>query len=185
MLISDTVGFIRELPPDLIAAFRATLEEVQEAALIVHVTDISNPLHADQDSEVEKILQTLGVADRRRLHVFNKSDALPAGDLAALRESNFHFSGSGEHYRENVFVSARTGEGLDELIARIDATMPVDPIVERELALPMSNGRELAMIYACGRVLNSEVSDGRIHLQAQIPESLARRLESFGADSKG
>ena len=172
VLLSDTVGFIRELPPDLIAAFRATLEEVQEAALILHVTDVSNLLHAEHDAEVEKILDSLGVADRKRLHVFNKIDLLPTEELAALRES---------HPRDKIFVSARSGEGLDELIARIDDEIPVDPIVERELTLPMTNGRELAMIYACGRVLNSEVSDGHIRLQAQLPESLANRLESFNA----
>ncbi|HXT85682.1 MAG TPA: GTPase HflX [Verrucomicrobiae bacterium] len=172
VLLSDTVGFIRDLPPDLIAAFRATLEEVQEAALILHVTDVSNPLHAEHDAEVEKILDSLGVADRKTLHVFNKIDFLPPEELAALRET---------HSRDKIFVSARSGEGLEELLARIDEEIPVDPIVERELTLPMTNGRELAMIYACGRVLNSEVSDGHIRLQAQLPESLANRLESFTA----
>ncbi len=76
VLLSDTVGFIRDLPPGLIAAFRATLEEVQESALILLVTDISNPHHTEQDAEVEKILKELGVADRPRLHVLNKIDRL-------------------------------------------------------------------------------------------------------------
>src|SRR5246500_5064092 len=74
VLLSDTVGFLRDLPPDLIAAFRATLEEVQEAALILHVTDISNPHHAEQDAEVEKVLDDLGVKNTPRVHVFNKID---------------------------------------------------------------------------------------------------------------
>lgn len=180
VLFSDTVGFIRDLPPDLIAAFRATLEEVQEAALILQVTDISNPLHAEHDAEVETILDGLGVADRRRLHVFNKIDALRTEEMVALRKAN-HSSDAGEHSRENIFVSARTGEGLEELISHIDGAMPVDPIVERKLDLPVSRGRELALIYACGRVLNSEISDGHIRLQAEIPESLATRLQSFAA----
>src|SRR5882672_9751848 len=76
VLLSDTVGFIRDLPPGLIAAFRATLEEVQESTLILLVTDISNPHHAEQDAEVEKILKGLGVGDRPRLHVLNKLDQL-------------------------------------------------------------------------------------------------------------
>src|ERR1700739_3482617 len=76
VLLSDTVGFIRDLPPGLIAAFRATLEEVQEAALHLLVTDISNPHHAEQDAEVEKILKDLGVTGRPRLHVLNKIDRL-------------------------------------------------------------------------------------------------------------
>jgi GTP-binding protein HflX len=185
VLLSDTVGFIRDLPPGLIAAFRATLEEVQEAALILQVTDISNPLHAEQDAEVEKVLESLGVADRRRLRVFNKIDRLQPEELEALRQSSPCHSDYGENSRENIFVSAQTRDGLEELIVRIDQAMPVDPIVERELTLPMANGRELAMIYACGRVLNSEVTDGKIHLQAQLPESLAMRLEAFGVHTGG
>ncbi|HEV2305255.1 MAG TPA: GTPase HflX [Candidatus Acidoferrales bacterium] len=185
VLLSDTVGFIRDLPPGLIAAFRATLEEVQEAALILQVTDISNPLHAEQDAEVEKVLESLGVADRRRLRVFNKIDRLQPEELDALRQSSPRHSDYGENSRENIFVSAQTRDGLEELIVRIDQAMPIDPIVERELTLPMANGRELAMIYACGRVLNSEVTDGQIHLQAQLPESLAMRLEAFGVHTVG
>src|SRR5271170_3152273 len=77
-LISDTVGFIRDLPPGLIAAFRATLEEAEEAALILHVSDVSSPHHTEQDAEVVKILEDLGLSDRQRIHVYNKCDKLPA-----------------------------------------------------------------------------------------------------------
>ncbi|MGC1965776.1 MAG: GTPase HflX, partial [Candidatus Acidiferrales bacterium] len=86
-LLSDTVGFLRDLPPDLIAAFRATLEEVQEAALIVQVCDISNPHHAEQDADVMKVLADLGVQDRPRLQVFNKTDRLSPEELAALTKA--------------------------------------------------------------------------------------------------
>src|SRR6202167_3997401 len=85
VLFSDTVGFIRDLPPGLMAAFKATLEEVQEAALILHVTDVSNPAHAEQDAEVEKVLTELGVADRPRLRVLNKIDRLTPAEIEALR----------------------------------------------------------------------------------------------------
>src|ERR1700751_2147 len=88
VLLSDTVGFVRDLPPDLIAAFRATLEEVQEAALIIQVTDISGSHHAEQDAEVVKVLRDLGVADRPRLHVLNKIDRLGKDDLTALLDAN-------------------------------------------------------------------------------------------------
>src|ERR1700749_471740 len=84
VLLSDTVGFLRDLPPDLIAAFRATLEEVQESALILHVTDISNPNHAEQDEEVLKVLRELGVEERPRLHVLNKADRLSADERKML-----------------------------------------------------------------------------------------------------
>ncbi|HET6200779.1 MAG TPA: GTPase HflX, partial [Candidatus Acidoferrales bacterium] len=190
VLLSDTVGFIRDLPADLIAAFRATLEEAQESAVIVHVTDISNPSHAEQDAEVEKVLEYLGVADRPRLRVFNKVDRLAPDEFETLRKSHvrdfLHASESspvGGHY-PSVFVSAQTGKGLDELRQRIDEAMPVDPIVARRLNVPLANGRELAMIYACGRVLHSEVQDGHICLDAELPESLAARLENFGASSE-
>src|SRR4029077_2473323 len=95
VLLSDTVGFIRALPPALIAAFRATLEEVQEASLLLHVTDISNPHHAEQDSEVEKVLADLGVSNRPRLLVCNKIDRLPKSELEALEAANNGASGNG------------------------------------------------------------------------------------------
>ncbi|MFZ0923898.1 MAG: GTPase HflX [Candidatus Acidiferrales bacterium] len=181
VLLSDTVGFIRDLPPGLIAAFRATLEEVQEAAVILQVTDVSHPLHAEQDAEVEKVLADLGVADRRRLRVFNKIDRLDPVELDALREACGHGAFSAENPRNRILVSAQTGAGLEELIGHIDPAMPVDPIVERRLIVPMANGRELAMIYACGRVLNSEVLDGQMRLRAEMPASLAARLEPFAS----
>ncbi|MGD0955226.1 MAG: GTPase HflX [Candidatus Acidiferrales bacterium] len=172
VLLSDTVGFLRDLPPDLIAAFRATLEEAQEAALILHVTDISNPHHAEQDAEVLKVLRDLGVEDRPRLHVLNKTDRLSGEDLESLRNSN----GRGQ---DTVFVSAVTGAGLEELLVRIDAMMPVDSLVRLRLRMPMADGRHLSMVQGRGRVLHSEVIDGDIMLDAELPQSAARQLQDF------
>ena len=172
VLLSDTVGFLRDLPPGLIAAFRATLEEVQEAALILQVTDISNPGQEEQDAGVEKVLVELGVQDRPRLHVFNKIDRLPAEEAAALASGRAASNGS-------VFVSALTGAGLEELLVRIDAAMPVDPLVHVRLRLPLEDGRSLAMVHASGRVLHSAVSDGHMEFDAEIPESMARWFEEF------
>jgi GTP-binding protein HflX len=172
VLLSDTVGFLRDLPPDLIAAFRATLEEVQEAALILHVTDISNPHHAEQDAEVVKVLDDLGVKNTPRLHVFNKIDQIDPEQLANLLRSN----GNNE---QKAFTSAETGAGLDDLLARIDVVLPGDPLVHLRLRLPLANGRDLAIIHACGRVLNSEVQDGHMRLDAEVPESIARQLREF------
>ncbi len=165
VLMSDTVGFIRELPPGLIAAFRATLEEVQEASLILQVADVSNPQHTEQDAEVEKVLAELEVADRPRLHVFNKLDLLSPEEAEALHNGN-----------GNVFVSGLTGAGLDELLRRIDEAMPVDPTVRVTLQVPLGDGRTIALVHAYGRVLHSEVQDEHMHLDAEVPESLARRL---------
>lgn len=175
VLLSDTVGFLRDLPPDLIAAFRATLEEVQEAALILHVTDISSRHHAEQDAEVLKVLQELGVGGRPRIHVLNKIDRLPEEDLNALKASS-------GHGRANVFTSAMTGEGLDELLARIDSAMPVDPLVRLRLRMPVADGRHLSLVQARGRIVNSELQDGHLLLDAEMPQSAARRLQEFILD---
>jgi GTPase len=180
VLLSDTVGFLRDLPPGLIAAFRATLEELDEAGLILHVTDISNPNHAEQDTEVEKILADLGLADRPRLHVFNKIDRLPAAELEALRRAQ---NAREEKNKRCVFVSALTGEAFQELRERIDAGTPVDPLVQLSLRLELSDGRNLALVYECGRVLRSQVVDGHIAIEAELPQSLAWRLAEFTQQS--
>jgi GTPase len=171
-LLSDTVGFLRDLPHDLIAAFRATLEEVQEAALILHVTDVSSPHHAEQDTEVLKILADLGVQDRPRIQVFNKIDALSSDELELLVKAN----GRNEN---KIFTSAATGAGLPELLARIDAVLPIDPLVRVRLKIPVSDGRHLSLVYASGKMLSSEALDGYWHIDAELPESSARYLEDF------
>jgi len=165
MLLSDTVGFIRDLPKGLLAAFRATLEEVQQADVILHVSDVANPHHAEQDIEVEKVLRDLGVGDRPRLHVFNKIDCLSPERLAALSPAN-----------GNIYVSALRGTGLDDLLRRVDQAMQVDPIVRLQFSLPVAEGRSLALLHALGRVLHSEVRDSEMVIDAEVPESLARRL---------
>src|ERR1700722_9309608 len=166
VLLSDTVGFIRDLPPGLIAAFRATLEEVQESALLLLVTDISNPHHSEQDDEVVKILKELGVADRPRLHVLNKIDRLPPEESASVNGN-----------RNSARVSGLTGEGLEALLAQIDKVLPVDPLLHLHFTLPLSNGRAIALVHAMGRVLHSEVRDSTMDIEAEIPESVARQLK--------
>jgi GTP-binding protein HflX len=172
VLVSDTVGFIRDLPKSLLSAFRATLEEVQEAALILHVSDISNAHHDELDEEVHKILQELGVADRPILRVLNKVDRLTAEEREGLKAScNGKMKLDGP-----LQVSALTGEGIDGLLRRIDVALPTDPLVSLSLRLPLSQGRTLALIHALGRVLRSEVEDEDMLLDAEVPVSIARRL---------
>jgi GTP-binding protein HflX len=173
VLVSDTVGFIRDLPKSLLSAFRATLEEVQEAALILHVSDISNAHHDELDEEVHKILEELGVADRPILRVLNKVDRLTAEERESLKASA---NGKFMHDEGPVLVSALTGEGIDELLRRIDVALPTDPLVSLSLRLPLSQGRTLALIHALGRVLRSEVEDEDMLLDAEVPVSIARRL---------
>lgn len=169
VLVSDTVGFIRDLPKGLLTAFRATLEEVQEAALILHVSDVSNPHHDELDEEVDKILRELGVDSRPRLRVLNKIDRLAPGEREALRNTAGGEGGP-------TLVSALTGEGIDELLRRMDAEMPTDPVLTLSIRLPLAEGRTLAMIHALGRVLHTEIDDSHMRLQAEIPASIAKRL---------
>jgi GTP-binding protein HflX len=175
VLLSDTVGFLRDLPPDLIAAFRATLEEVQEAALILQVTDISNPHHAEQDAQVMKVLADLGVQNRPKINVYNKTDCLNPDELATLVQSN------GRRERK-AFTSAVTGAGLDDLLAQIDFVMPVDPMVRVHLRIPTSDGRNLSLVHAGGQILRSETNEKFIDFHAELPQSLARRLEHLVFD---
>jgi GTP-binding protein HflX len=171
VLVSDTVGFIRDLPKDLLTAFRATLEEVQEAALILHVSDVSNRHHDELDEEVDKILRELGVDGRPRLRVLNKVDQLPPEEREALSNS-VERTGAGVP----VLVSALTGEGIEDLLRRIDAEMPTDPVITLSIRLPLAEGRTLAMIHALGRVLHSEIDDSYMRLDAEVPASIAKRL---------
>jgi GTP-binding protein HflX len=165
VLFSDTVGFIRDLPKGLLAAFRATLEEVQQASLILHVTDVSNSHHAEQDTEVEKVLAQLGVNDRPRLRVFNKIDKLDSETRNALSPAN-----------GNVYVSALEGTGLDELLRRVDENIAVDPIQRLHFSLPVAEGRKLALVHGLGRVLKSELRDSQMVIDAELPASLVRLL---------
>ena len=174
VLVSDTVGFIRDLPKALLTAFRATLEEVQEAALILHVSDVSNPHHAELDEEVDKILNDLGVADRPKLRVLNKVDRLSPEQRASL----IHPHAMGADTNDGpVLVSGLTGEGVEELLRRMDAALPVDPVVTLSLRLPLAEGRTLALVHALGRVLHSEVEDSHMLMDAEVPMSIARKLK--------
>jgi GTPase len=171
VLVSDTVGFIRDLPNGLLTAFRATLEEVQEAALILHVSDVSNPHHDELDEEVDKILRELGVDGRPRLRVLNKMDRLTLEERKAISNNARKSPGAAP-----VLVSALTGEGIEDLLRRMDAEMPTDPVVTLSIRLPLAEGRTLAMIHALGRVLHSEIDDSHMRLDAEVPASIAQRL---------
>ena len=173
VLVSDTVGFIRDLPKGLLTAFRATLEEVQEAALILHVSDVSNPHHDELDEEVDKILRELGVDGRPRLRVLNKMDQLTPEDRRAITNGAERSAGAGG---APVLVSALTSEGIEEMLRRMDAEMPTDPVVTLSIRLPLAEGRTLALIHALGRVLHSEIDDSHMRLDAEVPASIAKRL---------
>jgi GTP-binding protein HflX len=165
VLLSDTVGFIRKLPPHLVASFRATLEELQDASLLVHVTDASDPEHQQQDDAVQSLLQSLGLAATPRLHVWNKADLLEPGEVRRwVTEA------------PGVVVSALKGDGLEALRGRIDEALQQDPMVEAELELSASDGEGLALLYRMGKVLSARFEDHRVLVRARIAASLRDRF---------
>jgi GTPase len=176
-LLSDTVGFIGNLPTTLVKAFRATLEEVREATLILHVVDASAP-HADaQTGHVLKVLSEIDAAAIPQLLVLNKVDRLPATglDIEAMR---LRLLGSAETAASAraVAISALTGQGLDQMLATIDTVLPFDPLVRTHLRLPSSDGARIAMVHDLGRVLETRYDGDSCEMEVEIPESLKRRL---------
>lgn len=153
-ILSDTVGFISDLPTQLVAAFRATLEEVTGADVICHVRDMSNPSHAAQKKQVIEVLADLDVVDRETGHsdipmleVWNKADLLNADTLAELSEA--------AEGHEAVLMSAATGQGVDAFAETI-ASMLTAKAREVTVTLPLSDGRRIAWLHAHGDVLEEE-----------------------------
>ncbi|MEE9388406.1 MAG: GTPase HflX [Paracoccaceae bacterium] len=154
IILSDTVGFISDLPTELVAAFRATLEEVLSADLIVHIRDISHAQSAAQAQDVETILQTLGVGENvTRLEVWNKIDKLSSDDRATCMAQSQRTPGV-------LAISAQTGEGLDELIELITELLDEERF-QRELTLKFARGRERAWLFEEGVVeAETQIEDG-------------------------
>ncbi len=168
VLLSDTVGFIRNLPHTLVSAFRATLEEVQRASLLLHVSDVTSPTASEQQAQVEEVLRELESQDKPRLYVMNKVDLLPEKKRDSLRDSD-----------TVVHVSAAKGIGLDKLLELIDAKISEDPVQRVRLHVPQSEGKALATLDAKSVVLSREYRDGYVELDVQAPESVLRRMKSF------
>ena len=173
VLLSDTVGFIRSLPHTLVSAFRATLEEVQRASLIVHVSDASNRLSAEQDAQVEIVLKELEAEKKPRLRVMNKVDLLD-DEVAQSRIADSLRADS-----KTVYVSATEGTGLDQLLARIDAMIEEDPVSRVHLRIPQKEGKILAMLEAKARIDSRKYKDGAVELEVEAPESVVRRVREF------
>jgi GTP-binding protein HflX len=153
-ILSDTVGFISELPTQLVAAFRATLEEDTAADVIVHVRDIANPATSAQKLEVEEILADLGVIGEEGasipiIEAWNKWDLLSAEDRAMRRD----LIAARVPDREVVPISAQTGEGVDDLVALLSARLTGGAQV-LELSVPMADGQKLAWLHAHGEVMS-------------------------------
>ena len=176
-LVSDTVGFIRNLPHTLVSAFRATLEELQHADLILHVSDASSPLSAEQDAQVEKVLKELEAESKPRLRVMNKIDLLPAAQRESLRDDE-----------ATIYISAAKSAGLSTLLDRIDEMLTGDAVSRVKLRVPQNEGKTLALLEAKSRIYSRHYKDGLVELEVEAPESMLRRMRKWvvkGRDSLG
>ena len=176
VLLSDTVGFIRNLPHTLVTSFRATLEEVAQAEVLLHVRDANSAYGEEQKSQVEKVLGELDSLGKPRIEVLNKIDLLGEherdGLLARARTSG------------EVAVSAQTGDGVDALLLALDKALHSDPLVDAELRVPQQEGGVLAAIDA-GMVVHSKEYEGNlVRLQVSGPASLVGRLRKYRVRSE-
>jgi GTPase len=169
--ISDTVGFISDLPTDLVAAFRATLEEVQEADLILHVRDLSHSETEAQRADVEQVLRELGLEDRLAdiVEVWNKIDLL-SPDQRTLT------LGQAERSERHVPISAKTGEGCDRLLALMDARLSEGEEL-RHLRLRHGDGATIAWLYANGSVVARRDDDEFAHLTVRLDPAQSARFD--------
>lgn len=172
VILSDTVGFVSDLPHELVAAFRATLEEVLEADVIVHVRDVAHPDSEAQRTDVEDVLRELGIAetvDKGLIEALNKIDLLDPARLEKL-------SNRAERNSRAVPVSAVTGAGLADLLALLDKTLSA----ERRLLsvdIPLTDGAAIAWLYRHGEVVEREDDEQAAHLTVRLDPADAARFE--------
>ena len=172
VLMSDTVGFIRNLPHTLVSAFRATLEEVQRASLILQVSDASSRLSAEQDAQVEIVLKELEAEKKPRLRVMNKVDLLDVEVAEALVNDALLDA-------KTVYISAAEGIGLNKLLTRIDSMIEEDRISRVRLRIPQKEGKTLAILEAQARIYSRKYKDGAVELEADAPASVVRKVREW------
>jgi GTP-binding protein HflX len=176
VLLSDTVGFIRNLPHTLVTSFRATLEEVQQAEVLLHIRDAASTYGEEQKAQVEKVLDELEALQKPRIEVLNKIDMLEEQEREGLlaRSPAIHSQAGME-----VAVSAQTGAGMEALLAAIDAALRSDPVLDAELRIPQHEGAALAAIEA-GMVIHHRAYEGNlVRLTVSGPASLLGRLRKY------
>jgi GTPase len=174
VLVSDTVGFIRKLPHDLVASFRATLEEALEADVLLHVIDASHPGWEEQKLVVEEVLAEIGLGGRPVVLVFNKIDQLTHPEEAALRQRVRALFAT-----PAVFVSATEENGMDELVARLEDEVRAQR-PEVHVVIPAADGEALATVYREGEVIRQEQRDTVIDVLARLPRPILGRLQQRG-----
>jgi GTPase len=168
ILLSDTVGFIRDLPHTLVTSFRATLEEVQKAEVLIHVEDAASPMREERHREVDRVLAELDVKNTKQIQVLNKSDLLPEAERAGLAGR-----------ADMTLLSAKTGEGVPDLLARMDAALSADPLETRAMTVPQSEGRVLAALGAGARIAERSFTGSDVTMVVEGPASLLGRYRRF------
>lgn len=169
VLLSDTVGFIRNLPHALVTSFRATLEEVERAELLLHVRDAASPTLDEQRAQVEAVLAELDVKGKPTLQVLNKIDLLPEGSTLK----------PGLQAPGTIAVSGLTGAGLDDLLLAIDAALTADPLETAEFRIPQSEGRVLAALERGATTTGQRFEGNLVYLTVVGPSSLLERYRRY------
>jgi GTP-binding protein HflX len=184
VLVSDTVGFIRNLPIALVRAFRATLEEVIEAELLLHVVDASSPAAAEQTEHVLATLAEIGAGHTPQILVLNKADLL--GDDLDTQALARRILSDPEHQPAGaVAISAFTGAGFDRLLEKIDETLALDPVSPCVFRFPIGEGSPLHMLHEYARVTSVEYNDDFCEVAAVTPASIRRRLLPYLIEEAG
>jgi GTP-binding protein HflX len=169
VLLSDTVGFIRDLPHTLVTSFRATLEEVRKAEVLIHVRDASSPMCEEHKAEVEKVLGELDVLAKPRLEVMNKVDLLSDEERASLASAN----------GRAIAASAKEHTGLETLLERLDEELVEDPVLEQRFQIPQSEGDVLAALEAGALIQSREYDGNLVRVIVAGPASLLGRYRRF------
>jgi GTP-binding protein HflX len=168
LLVSDTVGFIDRLPHALVAAFRATLEEVAEADLALHVIDAANPERDRQIAAVRRVLEEVGAADVPFIEVYNKIDAITPDERRRLREAD----------PAAALISAASGEGVEELLQMVASRLALDT---RRITITFDSDKEfdrqqIVRLYRVARVVSHVATNGRVVIEADVPRRFIERL---------
>ncbi len=174
VLLSDTVGFIRNLPHALVTSFRATLEEVERAELLLHVQDAASPNLEEQRAQVEEVLSELGVRNKPSLYVLNKIDLLPEESVAR----------PGEQHSATVAVSALTGAGLEGLLRAIDEVLIADPLQTAEFCIPQAEGRVIAALERGATITGQRFEENVVYMEVVGPSSLLERYRVYRSASR-
>ena len=177
LLLSDTVGFIDRLPHALVAAFRATLEEVVEAELVLHVIDAATPDRERHMAAVRRVLEEVGAADVAVLEVYNKIDAITPEERRRLREAD----------PAAALISAETGDGVGELLQMVASRVALDT---RRLTIHFDSDKtfdreQIGRLYRVARVISHVATNGRVVIEADVPRRFIERLTTPGPDETG